>query len=418
MRKLKIAVIGSGISGLSASWGLSKKHDIHLFEKNDYFGGHANTLKVKLKKEESFYVDTGFIVFNHLNYPNFCNLFNELDVKTYESDMSFAASLNNGSLEYSGSSLGSMFAQKKNIFNFRYLRMLLEIIKFYKNVEYDKMNYKDLTIENYLKVKNYSEFFKYKHIYPMASSIWSSSLNEIKKYPFEQFVNFFSNHGLLNLINRPKWRTVLNGSQSYVKKIIEKENISAVKSVDIEINKVKNEKLTLRINKKDEQFDHVIIAVHSNQVKRVNKISNLNNIKIFEDIKYTTNEVFLHTDETFMPNLKKVWSSWNYLEGRNDNQLSVTYWMNKLQKLDIKTNIFVTLNPFTKPSKEKIIKRIIYNHPIYDLKTFKTQKKIRQIQGENNIWYCGAYLGYGFHEDGIKSGLDVVNQILKININE
>lgn len=413
MRKLKIAVIGSGISGLSASWELSKHHDIHLFEKNNYYGGHANTLKVESLKERAFYVDTGFIVFNHLNYPNLCNLFNELNVKTYESDMSFSASLENGGLEYSGSSLRSMFAQKKNIFNFRYLKMLMEIIKFYKNVEYDKMNYNNCTIEDYLTIKNYSDFFKYKHIYPMASSIWSSSLNEIKKYPFEQFVNFFSNHGLLNLTNRPKWRTVLNGSQTYVKKILEKKNIIASNNTDIEIKKFKNGKLILKVNKKEKEYDHVIIAVHSDQVKNVNKIPNLNNMKIFEDIKYTTNEVFLHTDENLMPKLKKVWASWNYLEGENNNKLSVTYWMNKLQNLDTKKNIFVTLNPFMKPLKETIIKRIIYEHPIYNLKTFKTQKKIKLIQGKYNIWYCGAYLGYGFHEDGIKSSLDVVDQILE-----
>ena len=414
MRKLKIAVIGSGISGLSASWELSKYHNIHLFEKNNYYGGHANTLKVKLE-EKAFYVDTGFIVFNHINYPNLCNLFNELGVRTYESEMSFSASLENRALEYSGSSLGSMFAQKKNIFNFRYLKMLMEIIKFYKNVEYDIRNYNNCTIDDYLTIKNYSDFFKYKHIYPMASSIWSSSLNEIKKYPFEQFVNFFSNHGLLNITNRPKWRTVFNGSQAYVKKIIEKKNIIASKNIDIKIDRFKNGKLILKVNKKEKKYDHVIIAVHSDQVKQVNKIQNLNNMKIFEDIKYTANEVFLHTDESLMPRLKKVWASWNYLEGENNKKLSVTYWMNKLQNLDTNKNIFVTLNPYMKPSKNKTIKRIIYDHPIYSLKTFKTQKKIRQIQGKNNIWYCGAYLGYGFHEDGIKSGLDVVTQILKKN---
>ena len=414
MRKLKIAVIGSGISGLSASWELSKYHNIHLFEKNNYYGGHANTLKVKLE-EKAFNVDTGFIVFNHINYPNLCNLFNELGVRTYESDMSFSASLENRTLEYSGSSLGSMFAQKKNIFNLRYLKMLMEIIKFYKNVEHDKRNYNNCTIDDYLTIKDYSDFFKYKHIYPMASSIWSSSLNEIKKYPFEQFVNFFSNHGLLNIINRPKWRTVFNGSQAYVKKIIEKKNIIASKNIDIKIDRFKNGKLILKVNKKEKKYDHVIIAVHSDQVKQVNKIQNLNNMKIFEDIKYTTNEVFLHTDESLMPRLKKVWASWNYLEGENSNKLSVTYWMNKLQNLDTNKNIFVTLNPYMKPSKNKTIKRIIYDHPIYSLKTFKTQKKIKQIQGKNNIWYCGAYLGYGFHEDGIKSGLDVVTQILKKN---
>ena len=415
MRKLKIAVIGSGISGLSASWGLAKYHNIDLFEKKDYFGGHANTVKVKLKKEKTFYVDTGFIVFNQFNYPRLCSLFKELNIKTYDSDMSFAASLDKGKLEYSGSSLISMFAQKKNLINFRFLRMLFEIVKFYKKVEKDKDKYEGFTIEDYLNFKNYSTFFKYKHIYPMASSIWSSSLNEIKKYPFEQFVNFFSNHGLLNIIDRPKWKTVLNGSQSYVKKITENENINTFKNSSIKIIKVNKKKIILKVNDKTKQYDHVIVGVHSNQVTGVNKILDQKQMKIFSSIRYTKNEVYLHTDETLMPNLKKVWASWNYLEGQANNQLSVTYWMNKLQNLGINTNIFVTLNPFKKPDKDKILKKIIYEHPLYDLKTFNSQKEVQLIQGKNNIWYCGAYLGYGFHEDGIKSGMNVVKKILQKN---
>lgn len=414
MRKLKIAVIGSGISGLAASWRLSKSCDVELYEKNNYFGGHANTQNVKLRDEKHFKVDTGFIVFNEINYPNLCNLFEQLGVETYSSDMSFAASINDGKVEYSGSSLLNMFAQKKNIFNLKFLKMVYEIIKFYRTVEKDAKKYTEYTLKDYLDEKCYSEYFKFYHIYPMASSIWSSSIDEISHFPFAQFVNFFSNHGLLNLINRPKWRTVIDGSQAYVNLILNSPNLKSFKKANVKVTKCNKNWVDLKINKKLKRFDHVVIAVHSDQVAKLVSCLGDDQKKIFKKIKYTTNKVFLHTDNQFMPKKKKVWASWNYIQGKEyKKKLSVTYWMNKLQKLDTRKNIFVTLNPEKPPLKSKLIKTILYNHPLFDLDTFKTQKKIKKIQGVNKLWFCGAYLGYGFHEDGIKSGLSVAKKILE-----
>ena len=236
MDKLKIAVIGSGISGLSCASYLSKKYTIDVYEKNDYFGGHSNTQTIRLDGK-NINIDTGFIVFNELNYPTLCNFFDNLNVKSYESDMSFSVSMNNGALQYSGSSISSIFAQRKNLLNFQFLKMLYEIVKFYREVEKDKVEFVNLTISEYLKKKRYSEFFKFNHLYPMAASIWSSPINEITKYPFAEFVNFFSNHGLLKIFNRPKWRTVKGGSKEYIKKILMNKNIKAHKNSDVTIKK-------------------------------------------------------------------------------------------------------------------------------------------------------------------------------------
>lgn len=415
MRKLKIAVIGSGISGLATSWKLSKSCNVELYEKNNYFGGHANTQRVKLGDEKQFRVDTGFIVFNEINYPNLCDLFKNLGVETYSSDMSFAASINDGDVEYSGSTLLNMFAQKKNFFNLKFLKMVYEIIKFYITVEKDAIKYTDYTLKDYLEEKCYSEYFKFYHIYPMASSIWSSSINEISNFPFTQFVNFFSNHGLLNLVNRPKWRTVVEGSQAYVKKILDSPNLKSFKNANVKVISCNKNGVNLKVGKKVKRFDHVVVAVHSDQVIRLVSCLGDKQKTLFKKIKYTVNKVYLHTDDQFMPKRRKVWASWNYIQGKeHKKKLSVTYWMNKLQKLDTRKNIFVTLNPEKPPLKSKLIKTVLYNHPLFDLDTFKTQKKIRRIQGLNKLWFCGAYLGYGFHEDGIKSGLSVANKILEI----
>ena len=306
MRKIKIAVIGSGISGLATSWMLSKSCDVELYEKNNYFGGHANTQNVKLGDEKQFKVDTGFIVFNEVNYPNLCDLFKNLGVETYSSDMSFAASINDGNVEYSGSSLLNIFAQKKNIFNLKFLKMVYEIIRFYRTVEKDAAKYTEYTLKDYLEEKCYSEYFKFYHIYPMASSIWSSSINEISNFPFTQFVNFFSNHGLLNLVNRPKWRTVVDGSQAYVKKIIDSPNLKSFKNANVKVIKCNKNGVNLTINKKQKRFDHVVVAVHSDQVIRLVSCLGDKQKKLFKKIKYSVNKVYLHTDDQFMTKRRKV----------------------------------------------------------------------------------------------------------------
>ena len=249
MNKIKIAVVGSGISGLSSAYYLSKHYDVDLFEKNSYFGGHTNTQTVTINKEKIF-VDTGFIVFNTINYPNLCKFFEQLRIKSYDSDMSFSVSNLIENLEYSGTNLLSLFSQKKNFFNYNFLRMLIEVIKFNNSAEKDKKRFKNLTIQEYLQKKKYSDYYKYHHIYPMAASIWSSKIDDIKNYPFENFVNFFSNHGLLKIFNRPKWRTVSGGSKSYVEKILKSKKIKSYKNCNVRFLGKERKKICLEVFKK------------------------------------------------------------------------------------------------------------------------------------------------------------------------
>ena len=413
MRNLKIAVVGSGISGLSCAYYLSKNFKVDLFEKNSYFGGHTHTQTIKYKGK-NINVDSGFIVFNEINYPNLCNLFEELNVKSYESDMSFAVSNKIDNIEYSGTNLSSLFSQKKNLLNFNFWRMLCEIVSFNLLAKKHIRKYKNYTIQEYLDLKNYSDYYKYKHLYPMAASIWSSEINEIKKYPFEKFVMFFVNHGLLKIINRPKWRTVLDGSKNYVEKILRSKNISAYKNSSVRFLYRKENKIFLDVKGKKKEYDHLVIAVHSDQVKKIINLKKEEK-KMFEDIRYTKNKVYVHSDRKLMPESKKAWSSWNYIENKtNIRGVNVTYWMNKLQNLGTDKNIFVSLNPYKKPEKNKIIKVISYEHPLYNFDTFRKQRKINIIQGRSNIWFCGAYLGYGFHEDGISSSMNIARRIYKI----
>lgn len=414
-KRLKIAIIGSGISGLGCSWLLSKRFDVDLYEKSDYIGGHSNTQTIKTRFDNRLVkVDTGFIVFNELNYPNLHSLFKLLDVKTIESNMSFSVSLDEQNFEYGGENLFKIFAQKRNILNFSFWKMLFEIVIFNKNALSDKQNYKSKTIEQYLEIKGYSEMFQYKHLYPMASSIWSSPLSKIKEYPFLNFIEFFNNHGLLKITNRPKWKTVLNGSQSYIKKIL--KNSSMKIFLQKKVNKVKRFKNYVQIetNRTRRVYDHVVFACHSDQILQI--LDNVTNEEemYLSNITYKKNIVYLHSDNSFMPKNKMIWSSWNYIEMLKPNDqksLTVTYWMNKLQKIDTTENIFVTLNPAKIPDKQMIYKRIFYEHPVFTKKSIESSAGLEKIQGKNNTWFCGAYLGNGFHESGFVSGLNVAENL-------
>ena len=324
--------------------------------------------------------------------------------------MSFSVSITHNNLQYSGTNLFSIFAQPKNIINSAFWRMLFEIVRFNRNVEKDVKSFSNLTIDQYLKKKKYSNYYMYNYLYPMAGSIWSSKIGDIKNYPFDKFVSFFSNHGLLKIFNRPKWRTVKDGSRSYIEKILKNKKIKFYKSTSVKVKK-KKKKIYLNIKGSIKSYDHLVIATHSDQVKSVLNLGVVEK-KIFTKMIYKKNVVYLHSDKSLMPKNMKVWSSWNYLQSSiNASELTVTYWMNKLQNLKTDTNIFVSLNPFKKPKKEKIFKIIEYEHPHYNFETFRKQKEIDNIQGRENIWFCGAYLGYGFHEDGISSSMNVARRI-------
>ena len=409
MKKKKIAVIGSGISGLSCAWHLSKKFEVHLFEKNNYFGGHSNTQKVCLKNNKEVFVDTGFIVFNNENYKNLISFFKFLKIQSIETDMSFSVSMSSKSFEYGGKNLDTIFAQRKNIFSKKFWVMLYEITKFYKTAKKHVKKFEKKTIYDYLITNSYSKFFINNHIFPISASIWSAPIHEIKKFPFDKFIQFFENHGLLKIRKRPKWRTVLNGSQEYVKKIISDYKI--ISHLNKTVHKiVRGKKILLFTSQGKETFDEVVLACHSNQSLNLIEEPTYEERFFLSKIRYQKNVVWLHCDEYFMPKIKKVWSSWNFLDFGTNN-LCVTYWMNKLQDLKTNQQFFVSLNLPKSPSKNKRFKKIIYSHPIFDHSAIKGQIGLKAIQGKNNTWFCGAYFGNGFHEDGIKSGLDVAEKI-------
>ena len=410
MKKEKIAIVGSGISGISSSLFLSKKYEVHLFEKNNYLGGHTRT---KIIEEESilYDIDTGFIVFNENNYPDLVKFFEYLNINTHNSNMSFSISIKDPEFEYGSSNLNSIFAQKKNLFSLRFWILLKDIIKLYhhcKKISFLK-NAEEYTLDDFLTKFNYSKKIKDLHIYPMISSIWSCNRNEVEKFPLISFINFFNNHRLFNFINRQQWKFVKGGSHKYIQKIISKNlfNYKINKCVK-KILRDKN-KITI-IFDDNEHFiaDKIILATHADQALNILDGPTQNEIKILSKFKYSRNYAYLHSDKTFMPKRKATWSSWNF-QGKNndDHSFSLTYWMNLLQNLQSQKNFFLSINPSEIPNQ--CYDRTIFEHPIFSLETLSAQKKINNIQGHMNTWFCGSYCGYGFHEDGIQSAAYIAN---------
>ena len=415
---MKIAIIGSGISGLSSALLLSQKHNITLFESNNRFGGHANTVEI-MHKENVIPVDTGFIVYNKLNYPNLVSFFDFLKVETIDSDMSFAVSARDGQLEYSGSMKG-IFAQKKNFFNLKFYRMLKDIIIFFIfGYKYAFQFKESESLGEYVKRCNFSKEFINDHLIPMSSAIWSCPEKEILNFPAKTLLTFFKNHQLINFIFRPKWRTVKGGSKQYVNKVIEKLSCDAknrfILNSKIKSVYCKNNKIEINFEESTEIFDKVIMATHPDQTIKLIKNLDEQSTDILRKFKYQKNIVYLHSDSSLMPKNKKTWSSWNYISSKREEKSSVTYWMNLLQKINNSLNVFVSLNPYITPIKSLTYKKIIYEHPIFNTQTNEAQKKMTEIQGKNNIFYAGAWLRYGFHEDGIMSAVNI-SSLLNIKI--
>ena len=413
---MKIAVIGSGISGLSAAHFLSKKYTVDLFEKDDHFGGHSYTVDIpENNTNQIISLDLGFIVFNELTYKNLIKFFHDLNVNYEKSDMSFSVSVKNSNIEYSGNGLRGLFANKLNIFNINFLKMIKEIITFYKSTEnINEESYTGKTLEDFLKSRKYSNYFINYHLIPMVAAIWSMPPSLAGKIPMNLFLNFFKNHGLFKIKNRPQWYTVAGRSKVYVNKVL--QTISGEYFKNYEIKSVQRNQNNIRIfyGSLDEYFDYdkVVFATHANDTLRLIQDPTEEEKNILDNFKYKLNIAYLHSDVRFMPNKKKVWSSWNsILDNKDVNKNCVTYWLNKLQNLKTKNNYFLTLNPFFKIDNNKIIKKIEFSHPFYNLQFTKAQKKLKELQGVKNSWYCGSYFGYGFHEDGLKSALNIVNQI-------
>ncbi|MBU6140012.1 MAG: NAD(P)-binding protein [Proteobacteria bacterium] len=411
----KIAIIGSGISGLSCAYFLSEKYQIKIFEKNDYLGGHSNTVEVNYA-DKKIAVDTGFIVFNHQTYPNLKAFFELMNVTCLKSKMSFAAKIDGGRIEYAGTNLASVFAQFKNAFNPKFLRMLSDIMRFNKKAEeilardFD-VNY---TLKNLLDDLGVKDYFREFYLLPMSGAIWSCPVETMLAYPAQSFVRFFKNHGLLTVANQPQWYTVAGGSKEYVKKIVTKIGAESI-SLNDEVISVERlaDKVLLRSKKGEEFFDAVFFACHGDQVLGALKNPTPQEKAVFSNFKYQPNLAVLHRDSSLMPKSKKAWASWVYAKNsQNKNQqISVTYWMNNLQNIDQKYPLFVTLNPSEKILEEKIFARFNYDHPIFDSEAVKAQEEISALQGVDKIYFCGAYQKYGFHEDGISSALAAINKI-------
>ena len=409
---MKIAVIGSGISGLSSAYYLSKKNEVDLFEKDDHFGGHSYTFDIK-EKNKKVPVDLGFIVFNKTTYPNLINFFEELKVPYEKSDMSFSVSVKDSNIEYGGTGFNSLFARKNNLFNFNFIKMIYEIISFYKSAPVLlKKDLKNLTLGNYLDNSKISKYFINYHIIPMVAAIWSMPFSKARDIPFELFLNFFNNHGLFKLKDRPQWYTVTNRSRNYVSKVLDKINGEYFKNYEIKKITRSDDNVRIFINTLGEyrDYDHVVLACHADQsLKLIDNPSNEEK-EILNEFTYISNEAYLHTDVDLMPNKINAWSSWNSISKKDLTKTCVTYWLNKLQNLDTNKNYFLTLNPITKIKDSKIIKKINFTHPYLNNKSFEMQNRLKDLQGKKRVWFSGSYFGYGFHEDGLKSSLEMLKQ--------
>jgi predicted NAD/FAD-binding protein len=410
---LSIAVVGTGIAGMSAAWLLSQKHDVTVFEQNDRLGGHAHTVDV-VKSGHDQPVDTGFIVYNEINYPNLVALFEHLGVQTQASDMTFSVSLEQGIFEFGSKDLNSVFGQRSNTLKPKFWSMLSDIRRFFEEAQIFLSKDPaplDLTLGQFLDKQKYGQKFIEQFILPMGAAIWSTRPEEMREQPAHSFIQFFNSHGLLHFKNQVPWRTVTRGSRSYVEKLTAEYRSrvklgNAVKSVTRKLNQVE----VIDSNGQTATFDHVVIATHGDEALNMLADPDQLETELLGAFRYTDNRILLHSDPALMPKRKQVWSSWNFL-GTKDNSVSVTYWMNLLQNIDDDNPLFVSVNPKIDPNPDLLHRSFQYQHPFFDIAAWTAQRRLWNLQGQNNTWFCGSYFGYGFHEDALQSGLAVAEEL-------
>ena len=417
---LRIAVVGTGIAGMSAAWLLNQAHQITVYEKSDRIGGHSNTVDAPAPRGGTTgggsAVDTGFIVYNERNYPNLTALFAHLGVATQDSEMSFAASLEDGGLEYAGTDLNGLLGQRRNLLRPRFWRMMTDLLRFYREAPrlLEEPAAESLSLGSYLDREGYAESFAEDHLLPMGAAIWSTTAAEMRDYPAAAFVRFFQSHGLISLTDRPQWRTVAGGSREYVKRLTagyrERIRHVGVRGIRREPKHVLIEDQNGRI----EGYDHVVIAAHADEACGLLVDADPAESRLLGPWRYTANRAVLHRDPSLMPKRRRVWSSWNFIGDRaspGDQRLCVTYWMNRLQSLDPSEPLFVTLNPIREPAPGTVIQAFDYSHPYFDRAALASQAQLWTLQGHRRTWYCGSYFGFGFHEDALQSGLAVAEQL-------
>ncbi|MQX36917.1 NAD(P)/FAD-dependent oxidoreductase [Roseospira navarrensis] len=413
----RIAVVGTGIAGMSAAWLLSKAHDVTVFERGDYIGGHSNTVEAPGPNGQPIAVDTGFIVYNTVNYPNLVALFEHLGVPTHESDMSFAASLDSGRLEYAGTGLGGLLAQPGNALRPRFWSMIRDLMRFYREAPafLEDPRARRVTLGEYLTAHGYGQAFVEDHLLPMGAAIWSTPVADMRAYPAAAFIQFFVNHGLLKLRDRPAWRTVTGGSREYVKRLtasyVDRIHLNAKIT---RIRRVQGGVMLEDLRGETHVFDDVVLACHADEALSLLSDADDRERTVLEGFTYTRNRAILHSDPSLMPKARRAWSSWNFIgtrDAQGRDQVCVTYWMNRLQGLDDKAPLFVTLNPPREPADGTVIRGFLYDHPLYDRAALAAQEQVWRLQGRRRTWFCGAYMGAGFHEDGLQAGLAVAEAL-------
>jgi len=415
---VKIAVIGSGISGMGAAFALKDKYDVTLYEAEGRFGGHANTQTVDMDGT-SIDVDTGFIVYNHRNYPNLVALFDHLGVETKWSDMSFGVSLLGGGFEYACDNIDKLFAQRRNALKPGFFRFLKEIRRFHETApaQLDRGDLDHISLGDWTSREGYSQWFRSRFILPMGGAIWSTPIREMMDFPAKNFVSFFKNHDLMTGLDpAQRWRTVEGGSISYVEKLISSLGSRAVCNAQIRcVGRSSGKPRLTFADGSEATFDHVILATHAPTSARLLQGQSDVERHILSQFRVSKNKAILHSDPSLMPKRKKVWSSWNFLTDETSDDpmrpAPVTYWMNRLQSIPKDTPLFVSLNPSRLPEPDLVHATFDYDHPIFGAETFEAQRKVDGIQGQGGVWYAGAWLGYGFHEDGLRSGLRVASAL-------
>ncbi len=398
---------------MSAAWLLSKTHDVTVYEKNDRLGGHSNTVTVETSLGATP-VDTGFIVFNDATYPNLIALFEHLGVATEVSDMSFGVSLRGGKTEYSSVDTSAFLCGGRNLISPRFWSMTWDLLRFYRSAPLDLLRTRDqlISLGEYLNQRGYGEAFQRDHLLPQAAAIWSASMSDIHLYPAFAFVRFFENHGLLKLSGRPKWRTVEGGSQAYVRKLTaDYAERARLNAGAVSVRRDGAGVWVRDAHGRTDRYDDVIIAAHGDEALTMLEDPSTEERELLGAFKYAKNRAVLHTDPSFMPRREPLWASWNYVGDDPDGGCVVTYWMNKLQNIQSREQIFLTLNPRVEPRPETVLYQTDYDHPLFDAAAMRAQERLWSLQGVQNTWFCGAHFGSGFHEDGLQAGLAVAEQL-------
>jgi predicted NAD/FAD-binding protein len=409
----RIAVVGAGISGLASAWLLSQRYDVTLYEAGSTLGGHTNTVDITLEGI-SHPVDTGFLVFNHHTYPNFTALLDHLGVESAATDMSFAVSLDEPDLEWAGSSLATVFGQKRNLWRPQFWRMLADILRFNRqSVAWLKSHPdSDRTLRDFLHAGGYSDAFAAWYLLPMGAAIWSCPAGQMLDYPLASFVRFCRNHGLLQVFGRPQWRSIIGGGREYVQKLA--AGVDHIR-LSCPVRSVHRADFGLLVETEEDcrRYDDVVLACHSDQaLALLGRDASDDERRLLQAIRYEPNRAVLHTDASLLPRNPALWSAWNYQAASDrpgHEPVGVSYLINQLQPLPFETPVIVTLNPAREPAPQSVIAEFDYAHPLFDGPAVAAQRELAARLGQGGVWLCGAWNGYGFHEDGLKSGLRVAN---------